>query len=285
MLEFKNISKNYRKKAILENINFKICKGEKVGLLGTSGAGKTTLMKLIAKSQLPTQGHIFYNGIDINSKDNVLNDFAFMINQIYFPEISARKNLEYYLEINNKKEYSKDISKILNLVALEDNSKKVKYFSYGMKQRLCLALCLIIKPKVAILDEPFLGLDPIGVQKLITIIEQFSKENDTIFLISSHQLKELEGLCTRFLLLNNRKITEIDAKEQNNIIKLKFKKIINNSDNLLSKFSFIEKIDLNIVTIKNENDNLSKLLVELGDNSLLEVIHNSHDLESYFYQE
>lgn len=103
MLEFKNISKNYRKKAILENINFKICKGEKVGLLGTNGAGKTTLMKLIAKSQLPTQGHIFYNGIDINSKDNVLNDFAFMINQIYFPEISARKNLEYYLEINNKK--------------------------------------------------------------------------------------------------------------------------------------------------------------------------------------
>ncbi|RIO57181.1 ATP-binding cassette domain-containing protein, partial [Staphylococcus haemolyticus] len=87
MLEFKNISKNYRKKAILENINFKICKGEKVGLLGTVGAGKTTLMKLIAKSQLPTQGHIFYNGIDINSKDNVLNDFAFMINQIYFPEI------------------------------------------------------------------------------------------------------------------------------------------------------------------------------------------------------
>lgn len=66
---------------------------------------------------------------------------------------------------------------------------------------------------------------------------------------------------------------------------MKFKKIINNSDNLLSKFSFIEKIDLNIVTIKNENDNLSKLLVELGDNSLLEVIHNSHDLESYFYQE
>ncbi|MCE4964854.1 ATP-binding cassette domain-containing protein, partial [Staphylococcus haemolyticus] len=65
-------------------------------MLGTNGAGKTTLMKLIAKSQLPTQGHIFYNGIDINSKDNVLNDFAFMINQIYFPEISARKNLEYY---------------------------------------------------------------------------------------------------------------------------------------------------------------------------------------------
>ena len=107
-----------------------------------------------------------------------------MIGQIYYPELNARQNIENYLKINNKISYMNEIQSILNIVDLENNGKKVKNYSYGMQQRLCLAICLITQPKVAILDEPFLGLDLLGVRELNNIIEKFSKEKNTLFLIS-----------------------------------------------------------------------------------------------------
>ncbi|MEJ7178099.1 ATP-binding cassette domain-containing protein, partial [Staphylococcus caprae] len=80
-----------------------------------------------------------------------------------FPNYRARQNLEFYLKVNNQNQYLDKISDILTFVALEDNKKKVKDYSFGMKQRLCLAMCLITEPKIAVLDEPFVGLDPVGI--------------------------------------------------------------------------------------------------------------------------
>ena len=88
-----------------------------------------------------------------------------MIGQIYYPELNARQNIENYLKINNKISYISEIQTMLNIVGLEDNEKKVKkLFVWNETKRLCLAICLITKPKVAVLDEPFLGLDPLGVR-------------------------------------------------------------------------------------------------------------------------
>ena len=205
-------------------------------------------MKLIAKTQLPSKGNVYFNNIDIHKSHNMIKDFSFMIGQIYYPELNARQNIENYLKINNKISYISEIQKMLNIVGLEDIEKKVKNYSYGMKQRLCLAICLITKPKVAVLDEPFLGLDPLGVRELNNITEKYSKEKNTLFLISSHQLKELEDLCDRFLLL---------------------------------------EIDSNSITIinKDEEVDLTNLLNLVGKNPLIKIESNDNLLSSYFYKE
>lgn len=287
MLEFKNVYKSFKKKEVLCDVNFKLSAGEKVGLIGSNGAGKSTLMKLIAKTQLPSKGNVYFNNMDIHNFHNMIKDFSFMIGQIYYPELNARQNIENYLKINNKISYMNEIQSILNIVDLENNEKKVKNYSYGMKQRLCLAICLITQPKVAVLDEPFLGLDPLGVRELNNIIEKFSKEKNTLFLISSHQLKELEGLCDRFLLLENSKIKEIDL--QNKIItqKLIFKNSISNASELKANFKFIKSIEDNLITIINKDEEviLTNLLELVGKNPLIKIESNDNLLSSYFYKE
>lgn len=242
MLEFRNVYKSFKKKEVLCDVNYKLSAGEKVGLIGSNGSGKSTLMKLIAKTQLPSKGNVYFNNIDIHKSHNMIKDFSFMIGQIYYPELNARQNIENYLKINNKISYISEIQTMLNIVGLEDNEKKVKNYSYGMKQRLCLAICLITKPKVAVLDEPFLGLDPLGVRELNNIIEKYSKEKNTLFLISSHQLKELEDLCDRFLLLENHQIREIDLHNRIFTQKLIFKNTLNNAPELKANFNFIKKL-------------------------------------------
>ncbi len=165
--------------------------------------------------------------------------------------------------------------------------KKVKNYSYGMKQRLCLAICLITKPKVAVLDEPFLGLDPLGVRELNNIIDKYSKEKNTLFLISSHQLKELEDLCDRFLLLENHQIREIDLHNRIFTQKLIFKNTLNNAPELKANFNFIKKIDGNSITIinKDEEVDLTNLLNLVGKNPLIKIESNDNLLSSYFYKE
>ena len=287
MLEFRNVYKSFKKKEVLCDVNYKLSAGEKVGLIGSNGSGKSTLMKLIAKTQLPSKGNVYFNNIDIHKSHNMIKDFSFMIGQIYYPELNARQNIENYLKINNKISYISEIQKMLNIVGLEDNEKKVKNYSYGMKQRLCLAICLITKPKVAVLDEPFLGLDPLGVRELNNIIEKYSKEKNTLFLISSHQLKELEDLCDRFLLLENHQIREIDLHNRIFTQKLIFKNTLNNAPELKANFNFIKKIDSNSITIinKDEEVDLTNLLNLVGKNPLIKIESNDNLLSSYFYKE
>ncbi len=126
MLEFRNVYKSFKKKEVLCNVNFKLLASEKVGLIGSSRAGKSTLMKLIAKTQLPSQGNVYFKNTDIDDSHNMIKDFSFMIGQIYYPELNARQNIENYLKINNKISYSSEIQTMLNIVGLEDNDKKVK---------------------------------------------------------------------------------------------------------------------------------------------------------------
>ncbi|WP_432715952.1 ATP-binding cassette domain-containing protein [Staphylococcus saccharolyticus] len=126
---------NLLRKKVLCDVNFKLLASEMVGLIGSSEAGKSTLMKLIAKTQLPSQGNVYFKNTDIDDSHNMIKDFSFMIGQMYYPELNARQNIENYLKINNKISYSSEIQTMLNIVGLEDNDKKVKNSSYGMKQR------------------------------------------------------------------------------------------------------------------------------------------------------
>lgn len=211
MLKIENLSKKFPGNDFysLSDVSLEIEKGEIVGLIGKNGAGKSTLMKMMAKSQKPTSGKISYNGTDINSNDNVLEDFGIMIEPVFYPEMSVMDNLKFYLKLHGKKELYPNIERTLKLVELwESRNRKPKGFSFGMKQRTALAIALVAEPDFLILDEPFVGLDPVGVQKLIDILKKWSSERQISMLISSHQLGELEALCNRYIYIEGGKLAE-----------------------------------------------------------------------------
>ena len=211
MLKIENLSKKFPGNDFysLSDVSLEIEKGEIVGLIGKNGAGKSTLMKMMAKSQKPTSGKISYNGTDINSNDNVLEDFGIMIEPVFYPEMSVIDNLKFYLKLHGKKELYPNIERTLKLVELwESRNRKPKGFSFGMKQRTALAIALVAEPDFLILDEPFVGLDPVGVQKLIDILKKWSSERQVSMLISSHQLGELEALCNRYIYIEGGKLAE-----------------------------------------------------------------------------
>lgn len=217
MLKIQNLSKKFTGNDFysLHDVSMEIKQGEIVGLIGKNGAGKSTLMKMMAKSLKPTEGTIHYKGTDLQSQDNLLDDVGIMIDPVFYPEMSVLDNLKFYLKLHGKQDLYPNIEKTLKLVELWDaRHRKPKGFSFGMKQRTALAIALVSEPNFLILDEPFVGLDPIGVQKLIDILKQWSSERQISMLISSHQLGELEALCDRYVYIEDGRLSDaFDGQE------------------------------------------------------------------------
>ena len=293
IIEVKGLGKKYKGNAFysLENATFTIEEGDIIGLVGKNGSGKSTLLKILAKSQNPTEGNVFFNGRDIFKEDNILKDFGIMIEPVFFPQISVEENLKLYLKIHKKEQYQDNIEKILKLVGLwEAKDRKPIDFSFGMKQRTALALALVTEPQFVLLDEPFVGLDPLGVKNLLEILKQWSKVNKTSMIISSHQLAELEDLCTRYLFIESGIIDDKISTEQNSII-IELNEIFRDEDNhlienLVKKYSL--KYSENNIEIDNSvnNEALNSILEQLAVAKLINnVLSKKDSLERLFVEE
>lgn len=293
IIEVKGLGKKYKGNAFysLENATFTIEEGDIIGLVGKNGSGKSTLLKILAKSQNPTEGNVFFNGRDIFKEDNILKDFGIMIEPVFFPQISVEENLKLYLKIHKKEQYQDNIEKILKLVGLwEAKDRKPIDFSFGMKQRTALALALVTEPQFVLLDEPIVGLDPIGVKNLLEILKQWSKVNKTSMIISSHQLAELEDLCTRYLFIESGIIDDKISTEQNSII-IELNEIFRDEDNhlienLVKKYSL--KYSENNIEIDNSvnNEALNSILEQLAVAKLINnVLSKKDSLERLFVEE
>ena len=276
MLKIENLSKKFPGNDFysLSDVSLEIEKGEIVGLIGKNGAGKSTLMKMMAKSQKPTSGKISYNGTDINSNDNVLEDFGIMIEPVFYPEMSVIDNLKFYLKLHGKKELYPNIERTLKLVELwESRNRKPKGFSFGMKQRTALAIALVAEPDFLILDEPFVGLDPVGVQKLIDILKKWSSERQISMLISSHQLGELEALCNRYIYIEGGKLAEsfIGKAQPSLVVHLNSKYHMCNLKDHISQGITLSDGLLDI-PISVDKDALNDIFGVLASESLIESI-------------
>ena len=203
-LEIINVSKSFGKKKVVDNVNITVYPGEICGFLGPNGAGKTTTIKMVLGLLSIDSGKIKVCGYDVkkNFEKAMENIGAIVENPDMYGYMSAIDNLKLYARIRG---INKDrINEVIKLVDLEKNAKeKVGKYSLGMKQRIGLALTLLHKPKVLILDEPTNGLDPAGIKKLRDILKEISHKENVAILVSSHILSEMELMCDKVTVIDN----------------------------------------------------------------------------------
>lgn len=216
VLKTNNLTKQYNKNVVLDNVNITIKKGDIYGLIGRNGTGKTTLMKIITTLASPTSGTFeLFNTCSENDElfDNKKKVGSLIEYPAFYPNLSAYDNLKYYT-IQRGIVDKNQINKVLELVNLTGTGKKkVKTFSLGMKQRLGIALAILNSPDFVILDEPINGLDPIGISELRDTFKKLS-DNGITLLISSHILSELYLLANEFGFLENGKLIKELSKEE-----------------------------------------------------------------------
>lgn len=202
IVQIEQLTKTYKETNVLENITLKLQKGKIYGLIGMNGAGKTTLMKCMLNLSTPTEGTItLFNGND------ALKRIGMMIEApAFFEQMSAKQNLEYYLKLKGIPNKGR-IDEVLKLVGLENvNNKQTKDFSLGMKQRLGIAIALLSKPELLILDEPINGLDPKGVVAIRNLFKNLVDEQGMTILLSSHNLPELYQTASDYLFIHQGKL-------------------------------------------------------------------------------
>lgn len=273
--EVKNLSKSYGNYKALNNVSFKVQKGEIVALIGKNGAGKTTFLKSISGDIYPDCGEIVYKNKDLLKDNSYLSEFGILIQAIFLDYLNAQDNLKLLLKasgIQDKYYIKNRVNEVLELVGLEEKKKAyVKSFSFGMKQRLGLAQALLHPTEFLILDEPFVGLDPLGKDILKDVIKKKAREDNGGIIFSSHDLYDVNEICDRIVMFDKgKKIFDgkFDFKNTYKIyiqdtIEDKFKNIlIDKFKNKVSIGKSIEFIDSTIINdvIELIYDNKLKIL-------------------------
>jgi ABC-2 type transport system ATP-binding protein len=272
VLRIENVSKWYGKKKVLENVNFQVKKGEIVGLLGKNGAGKTTLIRIIS-GILPNYSgdvYLFNNNIKENNIE-AQRRMGVLLEPAFFESMSAIDNLKYLSEVGGTGTISSGLDKLLEMVGLADSKKqKVSSFSFGMKQRLGLAQAMLCNPEFLLMDEPTIGLDPIGIKEIENKLIRHVRINKGAILLSSHQLKNVQDICDRIILLDERtvKMDAAVAQLSNNLTNLIY---INNS---INRKEVINKICKNLgISFQNgffevKNKDLNALIESIVINKI-----------------
>ena len=196
-----NICKDYKKLRALNNVSLSINEGELYGLLGVNGAGKTTLLKILSGLTNLTSGEFIISGYNKNQMDEIKKIIDISPQETAVAKnLTALENLKFFQELYDKDD-SIYLDQIINDLGLtEVLNQRAKTLSGGYQRRLSIALGLISKPKILLLDEPTLGLDVLARRELWNIINKF-KGKITIIL-TSHYLEEIEALCDRVAIMS-----------------------------------------------------------------------------------
>jgi len=202
VIETASLTKRYRDKVAVNDLNLKVEEGEIFGFLGPNGAGKTTTILMLLGLSEPTAGHASVCGfnptrhpLEVKKRVGYLPE-----NPGFYEDLTARENLLYIARLNRipETEAKRRIQELLEQVGLpDDGDRPVKEFSRGMKQRLGIAEVLVKEPKVVIMDEPTLGIDPDGVTRILDLITGLSRGRGLTVLLSSHLLHQVQQICHR----------------------------------------------------------------------------------------
>lgn len=290
ILNTKNLTKTYKKKNAVSNLNMSINKGDIYGFIGKNGAGKTTTIKMIVGLAAPTSGEItLFESKSLNQGRRKIG--TVIEAPAFVPNLTARQNMLIQWKLLGNKNPA-IIDEMLNLVGLDYvGKKKVKNFSLGMKQRLGIAMTLMGEPEFLVLDEPTNGLDPKGIVEVRELLQKLNEERGLTILISSHILSELAKLATRIgiiddgFLLEEFSIDELDERCKSKLVVLvddteKAKDILAEQLNL----NDYKVIDANTIEIYDKDVDSGTINTTLAKNDVVvNSISTSHaDLEEYF---
>tara|TARA_X000001036_G_C20646250_1_gene793119 strand:- start:266 stop:991 length:726 start_codon:yes stop_codon:yes gene_type:complete len=211
-LEVKNLIKKFKSAIAVDNISFVVKKNSTLGLLGPNGCGKTTSIGMMLGLITPSSGEIFIEGIKLNSENRIklLNSMNFASPYIELPKkLTVKQNLDVYARlygVNNKEERIEELITDLNLSKFVN--KNTGELSSGQKNRVSLAKSLINKPKLLFLDEPTASLDPDVGDFVREYLEKYKSKNELTMLLASHNMKEVERLCSKIVMMKQGKIVD-----------------------------------------------------------------------------
>ncbi len=225
MIEFKGITKSFKEKKVLSEINFSINDKELVVIIGASGCGKTTTLKMINRLIRPTSGKIFIDGKNIEeiNKTELRRSIGYVIQQMgLFPHMTVKENIELIqkLEKKNPQEIEENTKRLMALMDLDEKEYLDKYptnLSGGQQQRVGVARALANNPKIVLMDEPFSALDPITRSNLQEELVELHKKMDTTIVFVTHDMDEAIKIADRICIMKDGNIIQYDTPE--NILK------------------------------------------------------------------
>ena len=216
-LEVIELTKIYNGKVAVKNISFKISKNEIIGILGPNGCGKTTTIGMILGLLKPSKGKVLINGVSIEEKRvELLNDINFISPYIELPKkLSVQQNLEVYGRLYDVTNLKLKIEELTEKLRLNEIIYKITgELSSGQKNRVSLAKSIINNPKVLLLDEPTASLDPETGDFVRSFLEDYQKENKASILLASHNMTEVERLCSSVFMVNKGSIIDQDSPKK-----------------------------------------------------------------------
>ena len=216
-LEIINLEKIYKDKKAVNNISFKVNQNEIIGILGPNGCGKTTTIGMILGLLKPSKGKILINGIEIEKRRvELLDKLNFISPYIELPKkLTVQQNLIVYGKLYNVKKLNEKIDYLSDKLKLSEMLNKITgELSSGQKNRVSLAKSIINDPKVLLLDEPTASLDPETGDYVRSFLEEYQKEKKASIVLASHNMSEVERLCSSVLMMNNGSIIDYGSPKE-----------------------------------------------------------------------
>lgn len=285
MLEIKNVTKAFKDKSVLDDVSLNIDHGSIFGLVGVNGAGKSTLLRSVAGIYSLDDGLVLFEGLDTHIDVEIRKRIFLVSDDPYYPYGSSIKSLKMFYK--SFYDFDEEVyQKYLNLFKLSETDN-ISNFSKGMKRQALLLIALACKPELLLLDEAFDGLDPIVRVHIKNALSDLIEDNNSLIIISSHNLKELEDICDLYGILENGHIETygdlLESKANINKYQLAFKEEVDIE--MFKGFDVLYKnMEGRIVTlvIKGNREDVSKKLEAL--NPLILDVLNVNFEELFIYE-
>ncbi|GAA0465970.1 ABC transporter ATP-binding protein [Alkalibacillus silvisoli] len=287
MLETIQLTKAFKGKTVVDEVDLYLDQGESVGLLGPNGAGKSTTISMISSLLKPTSGDVTLNRKSTIKNPGELRKVLGVVPQeiALYEELSAYENLKFFGRIYRvpKGELETQIQETLDIVGLKERQKDlIKTFSGGMKRRVNIATALLHNPKILILDEPTVGIDPQSRNYILEMVRQLNEKGTTV-LYTSHYMEEVEQLCNRVYIMDHGKVIAKGTKSE-------LLSILSNEDTIsiqpnrvdeaflaaVKEIDGVRKVEISgdeINIIAKKSSNIVSDLVKIGDQYQVQIMN------------
>lgn len=292
IIKIKNVTKRFKDKIVLDNISFEVEEGEVFGFIGPNGAGKSTLINIISTTLEKEKGKIIVDEYDIDKDSIKAKSIIGIVPQeiALIEELNAYDNLEFFGALYGLKGrvLKERVNEALAIVGLSERKKeKVKKFSGGMKRRLNIAAAIMHNPKILIMDEPTVGIDPQSRNYIFDFIRKINREKKVTVLYTSHYMEEIEELCNKIFIMDLGKEVAYGTKDEIKELLMKSKKIKLKVPNIkVESLMNLNKIS----TIKNIENRNNQLILTVNKEfvlgKLIEVLEKNNEvIEQISYEE